>query len=149
MSPDDSRDYRRADEACEWELVSAKARYCRLLDTKDWSALAEMLAEDVTVDLDADDPGSVPLVGRESVIAALQAAVEGARTVHQVHLPEISIDGDVADIVWPVQERVIWSNGTSLSAFGHYRDTWRRERDGWLLEAMRLSHLMMEFTSDD
>ena len=149
MSADGPRDHRRSGGAWEWELVSAKARYCRLLDTKDWPALADMLAENVTVDLDAGNPASVLLVGRESVIAALQAGVEGARTVHQVHLPEISIDGDVADVVWPVQERVIWSNGTSLTAFGHYRDTWRRERDRWLLEAMRLSHLLMEFSSED
>ena len=131
MSADGPRDHRRSDGAWEWELVSAKARYCRLLDTKDWPALADMLAENVTVDLDAGPAG------------------RSLRTVHQVHLPEISIDGDVADVVWPVQERVIWSNGTSLTAFGHYRDTWRRERDRWLLEAMRLSHLLMEFSSED
>ncbi|MCF6390307.1 nuclear transport factor 2 family protein [Mycobacterium sp. MBM] len=111
--------------------------------------MADMLAEDVVVDLDASNPASVPIVGRETVLAALKSAVEGARTVHQVHLPEISIDGEVAEIIWPVQERVIWSNGTSLTAFGHYHDTWRRERNQWLLAAMRLSHLMMDFDSQD
>lgn len=140
---------RRPDGGCEWQLVTAKARYCRLLDTKDWPALADMLAEDVIVDLDADNPSSVPLVGRDCVVAALKEAVEGARTVHQVHLPEISINGDLADVIWPVQERVIWENGTSLTAFGHYRDTWRRERNQWLLAEMHLSNLIMDFSSEE
>ena len=37
--------------ASYWDLIQAKARYCRLLDTKDWSALAQLLTEDIEFNL--------------------------------------------------------------------------------------------------
>lgn len=130
------------------ELYQAKAKYCRTLDTKDWDAFATVLASDVTLDLSDGNPDIEPIVGRDEVIAAIRASVAGARTVHQVHIPEVEISGDEGDeaqAVWPVQERVLWDNGTSLTAFGHYHDRWVRTDGQWTLAESRLTHLIMEF----
>ncbi|BBX18384.1 DUF4440 domain-containing protein [Mycolicibacterium duvalii] len=127
------------------ELSQAKARYCRLLDTKDWPALAELMTEEIAVDLDAGNPSSVPLVGRENVLAAVQASVADARTVHQVHAPEFEFSDEVARVIWAVQERVVWQNGTSLTAFGHYHDRWVRLDGRWRIAELRLHHLIMDF----
>mgnify|MGYP002713700481 CR=1 FL=1 len=127
------------------ELCQAKARYCRALDTKDWTALAELLTNDMEFDLSDDNPDVPPIVGRANVLAAVQAAVAGAKTVHQVHMPEVDVDGDQAQAIWPVQERVVWDNGTSLTAYGHYHDRWVRIDGQWKIAALRLTHLIMDF----
>jgi len=127
------------------ELCQAKARYCRTLNTKDWDVFATVLASDVSLDLSDGNPDIEPIVGRDNVIAAIRASVTGARTVHQVHIPEVEISGDEAHAVWPVQERVIWDNGTSLTAFGHYHDRWVRIDGHWALAESKLTHLIMDF----
>ncbi len=134
-----------ADLAAQAELAQAKARYCRLLDTKDWSKLAELMTADILFDLDAGNPSSVPITGRANVLAAVQDSVADALTVHQVHAPEFEITGEEAQVIWAVQERVVWENGTSLTAFGHYHDRWIRLDRRWQLAELRLRHLIMDF----
>jgi hypothetical protein len=127
------------------DLYQAKARYCRTLDTKDWEEFATVLAADVRLDLSDGNPDIEAIVGRDNVIAAIRESVAGARTVHQVHLPEVEISGDEAQAIWPVQERVIWDNGTSWTAFGHYHDRWVRTDGHWALAESKLTHLIMDF----
>lgn len=130
---------------CFYELTQAKARYCRALDTKDWATLAGLLTAGVEVDLAADNPDIDPIVGRDTVLAALKSSVEGARTVHQVHLPEIEVNGDEACVTWAVQERVVWDNGTSLVASGRYDDLWVRSGGEWKLASLRLTNTFLDF----
>ncbi|WP_333890266.1 nuclear transport factor 2 family protein [Mycolicibacterium gadium] len=129
------------------DLYQAKAKYCRTLDTKDWEEFATVLAPDVRLDLSDGNPDIEPIIGRDEVIAAIKESVAGARTVHQVHIPEVEISGggDEAQAIWPVQERVIWDNGTSLTAFGHYHDRWVRTDGQWALAESKLTHIIMDF----
>jgi hypothetical protein len=127
------------------DLYRAKAKYCRTLDTKAWEEFATVLAADVSLDLSDGNPGIEPILGRDNVIEAIRESVTGARTVHQVHIPEIEISGDQAHAIWPVQERVLWDNGTSLTAFGHYHDRWVRADRHWVLAESKLTHLIMDF----
>ncbi len=133
-----------ADLIAYQELSQAKARYCRLMDTKDWPALSELFTEDVVFDLAGDDPLTPAIVGREEALAAIVGAVADAITVHQVHAPEFELADDEARVIWAVQERVVWPNGTSLHAYGHYHDRWVRRDNRWLVAELRLTHLLME-----
>jgi hypothetical protein len=135
----------RDDLVAYHELAEAKARYCRLLDTKDWASLADLLTADMEFDLSDGNSDVAPIVGRENVLAAVQSSVAGAKTVHQIHVPEIDLNGDDAQVIWAVQERVVWDNGTSLTAFGHYHDRWVRVDGKWKVAALRLTHLVMDF----
>jgi hypothetical protein len=127
------------------QLEQAKARYCRLMDTKAWSALGDLLTEDVAFDLAGDNPSSTPITGRDNVLAAVGSAVAEAITVHQVHSPEFEIvSPDEVRAIWAVQERVTWQNGTWLTAFGHYHDRWLRADGVWRIAELRLTHLIME-----
>ncbi|UMB69709.1 nuclear transport factor 2 family protein [Mycobacterium paraterrae] len=128
------------------ELAQAKARYCRLLDCKDWVGLSELLSEDIEFDLSDGNPDVPPITGRENVLNAVQSSVAGAKTVHQVHAPEFDLHGDDAWVVWAVQERVVWDNGTSLTAFGRYHDHWIRHGGQWKISALRLTHQIMDFS---
>ncbi|MGX9792784.1 nuclear transport factor 2 family protein [Mycobacterium sp. MMS18-G62] len=131
-------------QAC-FDLEQAKARYCRLMDTKNWAELAALLTEDLVFDLTDGNPKASPIVGRNAALEAVRASVGDAKTVHQVHSPEFELDGDEARVVWAVQERVVWKSGASLTAYGHYHDRWIRDERGWRIAELRLTHLLMEF----
>jgi uncharacterized protein (TIGR02246 family) len=135
-------------------IQSLKARYCRLLDTKDWAAFADLFAEDAILNVMADT-GKPPFHGRDALIATIQAAVANARTAHQVHSPEIIITGDTAQAIWAMQDRIIWDPGhspippsTGITGYGHYHEIYRRGGDGiWRIASLTLTRLIVEMDS--
>ncbi|HEX2101845.1 MAG TPA: nuclear transport factor 2 family protein, partial [Candidatus Synoicihabitans sp.] len=89
------------------EISTVKARYCRMLDTKNWAGLAALLTEDFV--LDVSEGTSLPVIqGRDAALAQVTSLVGSARTVHQVHTPEIELHGDEAHVIWAMQDRVVW-----------------------------------------
>jgi ketosteroid isomerase-like protein len=132
-------------------IQSLKARYCRLLDTKDWAAFADLFAEDAILNVMADT-GKPPFHGRDALIATIQAAVANARTAHQVHSPEIITTGDSATAIWAMQDRVIWDAShspippaTGITGYGHYHEHYRRGGDGtWRIASLTLTRLIVE-----
>ncbi|HEX7857755.1 MAG TPA: nuclear transport factor 2 family protein [Sphingobium sp.] len=132
-------------------IKETKARYCRFLDTKDWDGFASVYAEDARQD--TSDSGGSQLVGRVAVVEMVRNAVGDARTSHQVHSPEISfIDADNADVIWAMQDRVVWSpekaeeiGCQSLTGWGHYHERYVRQADGrWLIATQKLTRLHMD-----
>jgi ketosteroid isomerase-like protein len=129
-------------------ISQVKARYCRLLDTKDWAAYTELFTEDLELDVPG---GSPPIRGREAAIRSIRAAVEHARTAHHVHSPEMQIEGDVADVIWAMQDRVIWGPDRASTireaghtGFGHYHERYTRKDGNWRIAALRLRYLIYE-----
>jgi hypothetical protein len=140
-------------------ISEVKARYCRAMDTKDWTAFADVFTEDFELDTTAAGGSSV-IRGRDAAVSAIRSWVEGAQTVHQVHSPEMRIDGDVADVIWAMQDRVIWSSVRrprpemgGHTGFGHYHERYIRSagrsvgRSGgqWRISKQRLTRLIVEF----
>jgi SnoaL-like domain len=132
-------------------ILTLKARYCRLLDTKDWAAFVDLFTEDAILDVTADT-GQPPYHGRDALIATIQAAVANARTAHQVHSPEIIITGAHVQAIWAMQDRVIWDAGhspippsTGITGYGHYHELYRRGGDGtWRIASLTLTRLIVE-----
>jgi SnoaL-like protein len=88
-------------------------------------------------------------VGRNETVALLKSLVAGARTAHHVHTPEIDLNGDEARVIWPVQDRVVFDNGTSVTGYWHYTERWVRQGDVWKLASLRLSHLITDIHQVD
>jgi hypothetical protein len=129
----------------DWlEVANLKARYCRLLDGKDWQGWGALFAEDVVLDTTAS--GGPRFEGREAAVASVRASLQAARTVHQVHSPEIVIDGDAAQGVWAMQDVIVWPDGRKLVGFGHYHERYRRENGRWQIAESRLTRLLVELT---
>lgn len=126
------------------ELTTAKARYCRLLDTKDWAGFADLMTEDFELDLSGTSDLGV-IRGRDNAIATIRSSIDTAKTAHQVHTPEITLNGDEALVIWPMQDRVIWSPEKALTGFGHYNERWIKQNGEWKLAAQRLTRLFIEF----
>lgn len=128
-----------------FELTQAKARYCYTLDTRDWAGFADLMAEDI--ELDVSEGTGVPVVhGRDAAVDMIRSSLTNARSAHQVL---IEVDGDEARVIWAMQDRVMWENGPALTGYGHYHERWVRGADGWKLAALRLTRLIMEFENAD
>ncbi len=127
-----------------YELSQVKAKYCRTLDTRDWKALAALMTADIEFGLSDGVSEPQMTVGRDETVALLKSLVAGARTAHQVHTPEIDLNGDEARVIWPVQDRVVFDNGTSVTGYGHYTERWLRQGGVWKLASLKLSHLITD-----
>ena len=132
-------------------ISEVKARYCRAMDTKDWVAFADVFTEDFELDTTAAG-GAAVIRGRDAAVSAIRSWVESARTVHQVHSPEMRIDGDVADVVWAMQDRVIWSDLRrprpdmgGHTGYGHYHERYLRQGGQWRIASQKLTRLIVEF----
>lgn len=123
-------------------IVTLKARYCRLLDTKDWDGWAALFTEDFV--LDTGGSGGYRMEGRDAAVKAVRGSIEDAVTTHHVHNPEIEVEGDTARAVWAMQDRNVWPDGRKLLGFGHYTETYRRENGEWRIASSALSRLGME-----
>lgn len=125
-------------------LCEAKARYCRTLDTKDWAGFADLFVDDYV--LDVSEGTGVPIIhGRDAALKQIQSSILTAKTAHQVHSPEMRINGDEAHVIWAMQDRVLWGpDRPSLTGYGHYHERWVRRNGQWKLAALRLTRLHMD-----
>lgn len=125
-------------------ICEVKARYCRFMDTKQWDAWRDLFTEDYELDVSAAG-GPPPIKGRTEALEMAMSFVRDAVTVHQVHGPEITIDGDTALAIWAMQDRVIFGpEGPSLTGYGHYTDRLVRIDGDWKIAASRLTRLHVD-----
>jgi hypothetical protein len=127
-----------------FELSEAKARYCRFLDTKSWENFADLLTEDFELDLSgASHHGTIK--GRDEALNLIRGSLTGAVTAHQVHNPEIALNGNEAIVIWAMQDRVVWAaDKPSLVGYGHYNERWIKRSGEWKLAAQRLTRLHVD-----
>jgi hypothetical protein len=120
-------------EALE-ELRQLKYRYLRTLDTKDWDAFADTLSADAT----ADYGERLSFTGRDAITAYMRKTLTPAIiTVHQVHHPELSIEGDTATGSWALDDTVVVTEHRMLlRGAAYYEDRYTRDADG----AWRIAH---------
>jgi uncharacterized protein (TIGR02246 family) len=129
------------------EIKQLKARYFRLMDTKQWDAWADVFTEDVTMWV-GDGPGYT-FTGRDSAVAQISGMLAGAVTTHHGHMPEIEITGpDTARGVWAMFDYVQSSEPAfSLQGYGHYHEQYRRGDDGrWRISDLRLERLRVDMS---
>jgi hypothetical protein len=137
-----------APDFAEWlAIANLKARYCRLLDTKDWAGWADLFLPDFV--LDATGSGGPRIAGRDAAVASVRGSIDAAKTVHQVHSPEIEIDGDTARGIWAMQDRLIWPGGRTLTGYGHYHERYVRSGGVWRIAKSRLTRLILEMQAPE
>lgn len=128
-------------------ISQVKARYCRTLDAKDWDSFAELFTEDFQLNVPEVDP----IQGRDEAIAFIRGAIGDAVTAHQVHVPEVDVNGDEADVIWAMQDRNTWDpprNGVSTQrGFGQYHERYVRINGEWKIASQRLVYLQLDINS--
>lgn len=123
-----------------------KARYFRLMDEKDWDALADVFTDDVEMDMRGE--GSELVRGREAYMPFIRDVLNGVTTVHHGHMPEITITSPTtASGIWAMEDKLWWPEGAPIRhmhGYGHYHETYERTADGWRIKTCRLTRLHRE-----
>lgn len=114
-----------------WHLEDVKQlkyRYLRSLDTKQWDEFEDCFLPDATADYNGlvfDDRAALVDYMRQNL-------GEGMVTLHQVHHPEVVLDGDTATGRWYLQDKVLVAAfGFMLEGAAFYEDRYVRTDAGW------------------
>jgi hypothetical protein len=112
------------------EIKQLKARYCRLVDAKEWDAFGALFTDDYHFESDGGVQNS-----RAEVVAMVTRTLSSATTIHHCHTPEITFTGpDTASGIWAMNDYCSWpSEGGEfvLRGYGHYHEDYVRTADGW------------------
>ena len=124
-------------------IKQVKARYFRLMDTKDWDGLATVFADDVHIDMTGEGGGVTESV--DEYMPFIRQVIGDVITVHQGHMPEITLTSPTtATGIWALEDRLWWPEGSPISsmhAFGHYHETYERLDGEWYIKTMTLTRL--------
>ena len=141
-----------SDDAAEIEAIKQlKARYFRLMDTKDWDGLARVFTDDVVIDVSGEGGGVT--TGVADYLPFLRENIEHVTTVHHGHMPEIELTSPTtARGVWAMEDELWWPEGspiTHMHGYGHYHETYERTADGWRIKTLTLTRLQRLFDLPD
>jgi len=124
------------------EAVKAlRARYCRMLDTKDWAGLRATLADDVRLDLPSlKARGGIE--GADAMVALVMEWFGQSPSLHLNGLPEIEIlSADRATGIW-AQEHFLpgrYRPGAHHGhGYGYSHDSYVRIDGEWRIAGIRL-----------
>jgi hypothetical protein len=124
-------------------IKQLKARYCRYLDTKDWSAWREIFTDDFHSDT-AESGGKV-IDGADEFVAFTRKSLRNQATVHQVHAPEIElISPTTARGIWALEDVVRFGPGVNLRGYGHYEETYQKVDGQWHISSSKLTRLRVD-----
>ena len=129
-------------------IKQPKARYFRLMDTKDWAGMRTLFAPDVIVDVSGDGAGVFH--GVDEFFTMLEAALNGVISVHHGHMPEIQITSPTtASGIWAMEDHLWWPGGSGpkqLHGYGHYHETYAKVGGDWLIKTTRLTRLRVDMS---
>ena len=114
-------------------IKRVKYRYLRALDTKHWDDFADTLTEDIVGDYGSSLGQEHHFTNRTELVEYMRTSMPaGVITEHRVTHPEITVDGEVAEATWYLQDRVIVPEyNFMLFGAGFYHDRNRKTPDGW------------------
>lgn len=137
------------------DIRQLKARYFRLMDTRDWDALGEVFCRDAVFDC-SEGARCTPIggeprgwegpvtQGREAIVAWIRANFEDHTSVHHGHGHEIWIDSPTeahGTIAMEDYLRKLDRATMVLHAAGHYHERYRIEDGEWRIAHTRLTRL--------
>jgi hypothetical protein len=139
------------------EIKQLKARYFRLMDTKNWDALRSVFCDDAVFDarasLSLDGRGETGRAAESNdwiyrggtvIIDFIRGAVGTSRTVHHGHCHEVEIQStDQASGVIAMEDQIWDESGVTMTLHGcgHYHETYRRVDGHWRIHTSRITRL--------
>ncbi len=136
-------------EAIE-EIRALKARYFRLIDTKQWHALPGLFTDDLKI---VSPDGKIWLEGGPAYAKSLAFGLADAISCHQGLTGEIEITGsETANAIWAMEDLIAWTDRhpregwKAIVGRGHYHETYRREDGAWRIATLALTRLSLDIT---
>lgn len=133
----------------EIEAIKAlKARYFRLLDTKDWAAWTEVWAPEIDHAMDYE---KTAFKGpREQFVGFVAGALDGVVTVHHGQTCEIEVLSPTeATGIWAFVDRLTPAPGhdpasPAMTGYGHYHETYVKNDGRWRIARQRVTRLRVD-----
>ena len=122
-------------------IKQLKARYFRLLDTKQWDAWRDIFSDDFTGDVDGGSVHApIHFASPEELVASNRKILADAVTVHHGHMPEITVTGaDTATGIWAMMDIV--KLGAGFRGYGHYHEEYFKQAGRWRIRRLKLTRL--------
>ncbi len=125
------------------QIKQLKARYFRLMDTKQFSAMAAVFTKNARLH---DEESNTGWKGRDAIVAGLAEVLAKARTVHHGHMPEIELISETeARGIWAMNDWVD-TPAFTLDGWGHYHERYLFEDGAWRIADERISRLRVVHT---
>ncbi|HET6734103.1 nuclear transport factor 2 family protein [Mycobacterium sp.] len=129
-------------------IKQLKASYFSNVDAKNWTALRELLAPDVTVDTTCS-AGPI-LIGRDPFIAFLQLTLGGATTHHQGYDPHVKLtSATTAEALWTMEDVLVFGGTLGVHGYGHYSDRYTKVNGKWVVKYSKLTRTRFDLTNPD
>lgn len=136
-------------------IKQLKARYFRLLDTKQWDDMRKQFTDDCRY-----EGTTVPYADADAFIAGLRSSLATTKTVHQGHMPEIVLLGPTsARGIWAMFDYLEWPEGDTsfprpadmwgAQGYGYYQEEYRKENGEWKISFLSLSRLRVDLLVGD
>ena len=133
------------------EIKQLKAKYFRMMDSKNWTEWRTVFTDDMRLDVDQtvpDEQGNVvqsPAVcGGDNVVASVSTLLKDFTTVHHGHTFEITIESpSTASGIWAMEDIVKTPNG-KLHGAGHYHEKYIKIEGQWYIQYSHLTRLYLD-----
>lgn len=122
------------------QIQQLKARYFRLMDTKQWQQWGEVFTDDATVQatsliITINWQGKSQIVSQNSTFLAL------AKTAHHGHMPEITLTSPTtATGIWAMEDLLEFPL-IVYHGWGHYNETYQKVNGQWKIKSLVLTRL--------
>jgi len=132
-------------------IKQLKARYFRLLDTKQWQEMRLQFCDNCSF-----EGTSRPFSGADAFIESMATHHATTRTVHHGKMPEIMIESEAeARGIWAMTDYVTWDGESPLSrptvpgqygwvGYGYYQERYLKEDGLWKIALLRLTRLRVD-----
>jgi hypothetical protein len=124
-----------------------KARYFRLMDTKQWEAWADCFTTDVSAMYEGaprakpELPDVVGLKGRAELVKGVSTLLASAKSVHQGFMPELELtSATTARGIWAMFDYVMLPT-CDFKGWGHYHEEYVKEGGAWKIKKIYLTRL--------
>ena len=127
-----------------------KARYFRLMDTKQWESWSESFTSDVSAlyegapRANVDQAQEIEIEGRDALLEGVKGLLTDALSIHQGYMPEIQLtSATTATGIWSMFDDVRLPT-CNFKGWGHYHDEYVKEDGQWKLKRTHLTRLHIE-----
>lgn len=135
------------------EIRKLKYRYCRAIDTADWSLFTGLFLPDAVMDLSAT--GGANVTGerirrsREEIVKFISATIApGAHALHRGHMGEIEVTSDsTAEAIWAGEWDAWFADDNPLKerhGAGYYYEDYTKVDGQWFISSIKIDNVIHE-----